>query len=659
MIVGRIIGKVTTNRFEMLISDEVKKFEYVQVHHKSYGYVLCQIVEITKDAQQTIGICNVLGYIDTEGNQRMIREPLEPDTEVLIAEDSFISEIVKLKQTQGAYLGTLEGRDIKVFLDLQKLLTKHLAVLAKSGAGKSYCVGVLLEEIMDKGVPLLVIDPHGEYHTLKYKTEENSQKMKRFGVDAKGYLRRIKQYGDPNQNPDCIPLALSDSLDTTQLMHLLPKLSATQEAVLHNAMKNKGGNGMDNLLFALEQEESPAKFQVMHHIQYLLDTRLFSKAPLSLNELVQINRCSIINLRGIIPDIQQLIVYKLLSDVFEARKKGAIPPFFCVVEEAHNFCPEKNFGNSKSTAILRTIASEGRKFGMGLAIISQRPARVEKSVLSQITTQIILKVTNPNDLKAISTSVEGLTSESCDEIQNLPIGSALVTGVVDMPLFVNIRPRKTKHGGTAVDILEQTKGAELFEEIKEFTEQHIIPLIEPKISKHDIELMHPQGTHISVVQIPAVLCTCSGPSQFNLLIEMNQGRIVSDITTFATKQLPNLDELSPRDLKVLEKAFFVNNFTLEEFCAKTGFPIDCSEQLNILHKKGYIIQKQERYHINENIVLSKLSKFAFYDKPEYKASPAERKVKKEISLDNLKKQLEKFTTVVSVQDCWILKYEII
>jgi len=62
-----------------------------------------------------------------------------------------------------------------------------------------------------------------------------------------------------------------------------------------------------------------------------------------------------------------------------------------VIEEAHNYCPERNFGEKKSSKILRTIASEGRKFGLGLCVVSQRPARLDKSVLSQCSTQIIMK----------------------------------------------------------------------------------------------------------------------------------------------------------------------------------------------------------------------------------------------------------------------------
>ena len=65
-----------------------------------------------------------------------------------------------------------------------------------------------------------------------------------------------------------------------------------------------------------------------------------------------------------------------------------------IVEEAHNYCPQQ--GQVATSRIMKTIAGEGRKFGLGMGIITQRPAKVDKNVLSQCNTQIILKVTNKN-----------------------------------------------------------------------------------------------------------------------------------------------------------------------------------------------------------------------------------------------------------------------
>jgi hypothetical protein len=158
-------------------------------------------------------------------------------------------------------------------------------------------------------------------------------------------------------------------------------------------------------------------------------------------------------MKGVPPDVQGVVVARMTKQLFDERKSNKIPPFLLIVEEAHNYCPEKGFGNAVSLPSLRTIASEGRKFGMGLCVVSQRPAKVDKNIISQCNTNIILKVTNPNDLKAIIQSVEGLTTQAADEIQRLPIGVALIAGgSLQMPIMAEIRTRETNHGGRSVTI---------------------------------------------------------------------------------------------------------------------------------------------------------------------------------------------------------------
>jgi DNA helicase HerA-like ATPase len=83
------------------------------------------------------------------------------------------------------------------------------------------------------------------------------------------------------------------------------------------------------------------------------------------------------------------------------------------------------------------------------------PAKVDKIVLSQCNTQIILRVTNPSDLKAIQASIEGLTTGMTEALQWLLLWVAIVIGGgIQMPPFVEVRPRETKHGGASVKVLE-------------------------------------------------------------------------------------------------------------------------------------------------------------------------------------------------------------
>jgi len=81
---------------------------------------------------------------------------------------------------------------------------------------------------------------------------------------------------------------------------------------------------------------------------------------------------------------------------------------------------------------------------------------VDKNILSQCNTQIIMRVTNPNDLKALSKGLEGMTGELEEEIKRLPAGTAmLVSNEIERPVLVNVRSRKSRHGGVSTQIVSR------------------------------------------------------------------------------------------------------------------------------------------------------------------------------------------------------------
>ncbi|MBR9690108.1 ATP-binding protein [Candidatus Woesearchaeota archaeon] len=659
MILGKITGKVTTNEFNFKADDEVKKFDYIQVLHKVYDYVLCQIVEIEKTDMGVDAKCRVIGYKDENNQIKPLRIPFEVGTEVLLAEDKFITDVIKLENPEnGAYIGKLEGKDIDVKVDLSTLLTKHVAVLAKSGAGKSYTVGVLLEEIMDKKVPLLIIDPHGEYSELKQANNEEKEKLKEYKLEPRGFSN-IKEYGDTKLNQNLRPLKLSDNLSTTEVMHLLPgKPTGTQQGILYNTIKSLDKINFTNILLALEGEENNAKWMIVNNLEHLNKLELFLPSFTSYNELVSGGNCSIINLKGISPDVQEIIVYKLLKDLFELRKKNKVPPFFTVIEEAHNYCPERSFGETKCSKILRTIASEGRKFGLGLCIVSQRPARVDKSVLSQCTTQIILKVTNPNDLKAISNSVEGITAESEKEIVNLSVGSTILAGITDMPLFVSVRPRMTKHGGHAVDIIE--KQEDFLKKSEEFESDEMLSVVKPKTTINDLKIMSEDEIEdVRTILVPAYMFSCKEKQEnFNILFDAVNGKIVVDVEQFETKKLPRLDKLSNDEIKILKLAYSKKVFTQEDVARETAI-LDPEKILSDLEKKHFLLKNNQTCTLSDKYIFSQMSKNACFYKTGFEKINFSHKLEKKVSIDKAKELLSKFTRVNDFQECFVVKYEVV
>ena len=502
--IGVIFGKTSSLNIRFAVSDSLatRRSDYIKVWHESDGWTLAQVSTITRSSddfsvdeavdaaegsskiremdEQIIADATVIGVRDKEGALHVPKSPFSPGDKVFKADEILIRQTLGLMRGD-VYIGLLDGQNIHVNLDANNLVQKHCSILAKTGAGKSYTGGVILEELLDKNVPLLIIDPHGEYSTLKFPNEDRSTSFERYGIGPKGYASQVTVYTPATKllNPAAdslfrlngINLGIkeftqffsedSSQNETGMLFEAVSKLKAEKEKYT-----------IDDIIFEVGQNKSKVKWNVINKLEALRETGILSDKATSINELVQEGRASIIDMKGVNPDLQAMIVSKLCTDIFEARKLNTVPPCMLVIEEAHNFCPEKGFDRTVSTDILRTIASEGRKFGLGLMVISQRPARVDKNVLSQCNTQIIMKVTNPNDLKAISKGLEGISSDVEEDIKRLSPGVAMIVSTyIERPILVDIRTRKSKHGGASVPVVktpvgETSKPAAAIQEIK-------------------------------------------------------------------------------------------------------------------------------------------------------------------------------------------------
>ncbi|MEM0342834.1 MAG: ATP-binding protein [Thermoplasmata archaeon] len=477
--VGIIFGNVGTLQFNCGVTAPLEKMEYVQVQHELVGFVLGQVSEIERKTNLTIdgvseirsgtpvpidekeiAVVSIVGYRDDRNLLQVPRTPLKAGSVVYRAQEDLIKKVVGLEENKetGAYIGLLSGHDIRVELDINLMVQKHVCILSKTGGGKSYCSGAIIEELMKHDVTVCVIDPHGEYSSMKHKGTIKKT-TRDFGVTPRGYDDKIIEFAtDTNINRGAKPLKFTlhnldarEILGLTNIKNVRSFLTMLRKAI--DVLKETKGNySLQDIIAVLEQSGEASVGTLITELEYLNEIDVFADQGTKIDELIQKGRCTIINLRGTPPDIQELIVNRIGTALFELRKLDKIPPMMLVVEEAHNFCPQQ--GQAACSKIFRTIASEGRKFGLGLMIITQRAAKVDKNVLSQCNTQIILKVTNPNDLKAIASSIEGLTQGMEDEIQRLPIGSAIVTGGgVSMPLLVEIRPRESKHGGESVEVI--------------------------------------------------------------------------------------------------------------------------------------------------------------------------------------------------------------
>ena len=243
---------------------------------------------------------------------------------------------------------------------------------------------------------------------------------------------------------------------------LVPEMSPAQKrelgkAIGHLQQKMKEGHGAYDLADIKSElmQEIQDKDSKNITIQTLLgwlheleELRLFGKADNpSVLDVVQPGVLTVIDLSDIIQQRKkQVIVAYLASRLFAERRNGTIPPVVLVVEEAHQFIPNQTQKEGSATkSIMRTIAREGRKFGCSLCLISQRPIQLDTTTISQCNTQMLLRITNPYDIKHIGESAEGLSGESLGMLNSLRVGEALLIGeAVNAPVFFKVRERKSQ-----------------------------------------------------------------------------------------------------------------------------------------------------------------------------------------------------------------------
>jgi DNA helicase HerA-like ATPase len=147
-------------------------------------------------------------------------------------------------------------------------------------------------------------------------------------------------------------------------------------------------------------------------------------------------------------------MYRERLDDVRDRESAIDHPIFALFEEGHRFAPAS--GDAPSLGIMRTITSEGRRFGFGLGIISQRPSKIDQDVLSQCGTQISMQIQNPNDQDAIKNSVEAAGKDVLRELPGLTPGQAIVSGdAMNTPALIQVRLRITEHGAESRDVVEE------------------------------------------------------------------------------------------------------------------------------------------------------------------------------------------------------------
>jgi DNA helicase HerA-like ATPase len=358
-----------------------------------------------------------------------------------------LTGIIGLESDGGLGVGTLYQHGTRVNLSLTRLLQKHVAVLAMSGAGKSYFASVLIEELLSRRkeqgrLAVLVVDVHGEYTAFGEKPSQPSFEdfSDRVTVLKGSYFEIAARHLTPALIMDLAPqMSLIQARELSRIVDDMKK----------KMQESKEAFNLPDLLSAVESDErinSRSKEALLGWLYEIESMRIVGREEnpdladtLTPGKAVVIDLSDTVSLRR-----KQIIVTYLATRLFSLRRREEVPPFVMLLEEAHQFCPEGSKSHAPSRGTIETIAREGRKFSASLVLISQRPVRLSTTVLSQCNTHIVMRVTNPYDLQHIGESSEGIDRAALDMISSLRPGETLIVGsAVNFPIFMSTRKRRS------------------------------------------------------------------------------------------------------------------------------------------------------------------------------------------------------------------------
>lgn len=461
---------------------------------------------VSMSREMVTATCAVVG-VQRDGRLEPAKYPVQPASQVYVPVPGEIESFLvgDTAQHRRLYLGTERGNsDVKVFVDGHMIVSRHLAVLASTGAGKTVATRKILEELMAKGYPILIFDPHGDYSGLHGQSgslvttylpeirvsDEDADAVMGYVAGLSGEVLSPPQesllaavidvvssdeararFDEGLAQAGLEPLtktaahdhfyALAEVCERIEAIKGADDRASLPRPMLSISPSLNAGAGTAR---AVRRQAKRAGWQYWNMIK---TNRKFARkskplpATKYLKDIVKQGAVSIISLEGYSDELRQSLVASILRRLMSERIDESVPRFLTVIEEAHNFIPNRVDGaDAPSLPIIKQIATEGRKYGMGLIFISQRPSRIDATVLSQANSYLIMRIVNPNDQKYIRDVVETMGEDEARSLPNLSTGEALLSGLFTrIPVMVKVEKSRSEGSHEEEDFLGYvTKG---------------------------------------------------------------------------------------------------------------------------------------------------------------------------------------------------------
>jgi DNA helicase HerA-like ATPase len=411
------------------------------------------------------GVVKILG--DINDDLRIPRTPAPPGTEIKVADSMVLKKIFKV-EGHGLKLGNLITQEnVSMEVDINRMVSRHLAVLAMTGAGKSNTVSVIVDGLLKVNGSILIIDMHSEYVNTDW---------------GDGKVNIIK----PAINP------FNLSFSEIKKLSNIPASAYIQERFFFKAYKKAMGaiasrganykdsfidliqNELENVLNTDDESKAPSTgdkksiTDVLNKLDHMKEKydNILSLGAKDLVENLEVGKANILDLGSVDEFASDVVVSHILRKVLAQRKEfvrtgeGLQFPIFVVLEEAHILAPQNRKTDSKLW--ISRIAREGRKFSVGLCLVSQSPKSLDSDALSQANNMIILRLVEPTDQNHVQRASESLSDDLVAQLPSLNVGEAIVLGLMTrIPTLVKVDEFMGKKTGGDLDIVsEWTKSVE-------------------------------------------------------------------------------------------------------------------------------------------------------------------------------------------------------
>lgn len=390
------------------------------------------------------------------------------------------------------------------WLNGNKFFQRHAVIVGSTGSGKSWCVARILEQVATlQSSNAILFDIHGEYETLNSK---NFQHFKIAGPTDKkedgilflpywllSYEEMLSLMLDRSDN-NAPNQAMMFSTTVMEGKRKLLKSSGHESLIDSITLDSPVPYNLDDLLVDLTQidtemvpgakseKQGPYYGKLTRFIQRLQSKQsdkrlnfLFSRDVALqsydyMEELCKnlmqpacngVGGVKIIDFSEVPSDILPLIVSliaRILFSVQQWTEKSKRHPLAIFCDEAHLYIPadtSKTIDNA-SLITFERISKEGRKYGVGLVVISQRPSEVNRTVLSQSNNFIAMRLTNIDDQTVIKRLLPDSLGDYAEMLPILDIGEALVVGDASLlPSRIKITPPNYKPKSATIDFWDE------------------------------------------------------------------------------------------------------------------------------------------------------------------------------------------------------------